>query len=84
MQWPTFPQVYIDAEFYGGCDIMLGACSRVGRHACIYDCTLLSACMAAVAGAHSERRYHVVALRCPAMLLEHAAVSAGFSADDVL
>eukprot|EP00466_Bigelowiella_natans_P005918 jgi/Bigna1/63721/fgenesh1_kg.58_\ len=21
--WPTFPQVYIGGEFYGGCDIML-------------------------------------------------------------
>lgn len=24
-QWPTFPQVYIDGEFFGGCDIMLDA-----------------------------------------------------------
>ena len=23
-QWPTFPQVYIDGEFYGGCDILIG------------------------------------------------------------
>jgi monothiol glutaredoxin len=23
-QWPTFPQVYIGGEFYGGCDIVLG------------------------------------------------------------
>ena len=23
-QWPTFPQVYIHGEFYGGCDIMIG------------------------------------------------------------
>lgn len=23
-QWPTFPQVYIEGEFYGGCDIMIG------------------------------------------------------------
>lgn len=23
-QWPTFPQVYIDGEFFGGCDIVLG------------------------------------------------------------
>ncbi|GAB4820113.1 hypothetical protein N2152v2_007159 [Parachlorella kessleri] len=23
--WPTFPQVYIDAEFFGGCDIMIQA-----------------------------------------------------------
>ncbi|CAK0786195.1 Monothiol glutaredoxin-S7, chloroplastic [Coccomyxa viridis] len=22
-QWPTFPQVYIHGEFYGGCDIMI-------------------------------------------------------------
>ena len=25
LQWPTFPQVYINGEFYGGCDIMIGA-----------------------------------------------------------
>mmetsp|Transcript_2640 Transcript_2640/g.6663 ORF Transcript_2640/g.6663 Transcript_2640/m.6663 type:complete len:182 (-) Transcript_2640:114-659(-) len=24
-QWPTFPQVYIEGEFYGGCDILLEA-----------------------------------------------------------
>ena len=24
-QWPTFPQVYIDGEFFGGCDILIGA-----------------------------------------------------------
>ncbi|KAF8071095.1 GRXS7 [Scenedesmus sp. PABB004] len=24
-QWPTFPQVYLDGEFYGGCDIMIEA-----------------------------------------------------------
>ncbi|GLI65532.1 hypothetical protein VaNZ11_009088, partial [Volvox africanus] len=23
-QWPTFPQVYINGEFFGGCDIMIG------------------------------------------------------------
>lgn len=23
--WPTFPQVYVDGEFYGGCDIMIAA-----------------------------------------------------------
>jgi hypothetical protein len=23
-QWPTFPQVYIEGEFFGGCDIVLG------------------------------------------------------------
>ena len=22
--WPTFPQVYFDGEFVGGCDILLG------------------------------------------------------------
>ncbi|KAK2968840.1 hypothetical protein RJ640_028233 [Escallonia rubra] len=22
--WPTFPQLYIDGEFYGGCDITVG------------------------------------------------------------
>ena len=27
-QWPTFPQVYIDGEFYGGCDILIGAPAR--------------------------------------------------------
>ena len=25
LQWPTFPQVYIGGEFFGGCDIVLGA-----------------------------------------------------------
>ncbi len=24
-QWPTFPQVYIDGEFYGGADILIAA-----------------------------------------------------------
>ncbi|EFJ43820.1 CGFS type glutaredoxin 3 [Volvox carteri f. nagariensis] len=24
-QWPTFPQVYINGEFFGGCDIMIQA-----------------------------------------------------------
>lgn len=23
--WPTFPQVYINGEFYGGCDILIEA-----------------------------------------------------------
>ena len=36
-QWPTFPQVYIDQEFFGGCDIMIGkphckACGRLRLH----------------------------------------------------
>ena len=22
--WPTFPQLYIDGEFFGGCDITMG------------------------------------------------------------
>ena len=24
-QWPTFPQVYIDGEFFGGCDILIAS-----------------------------------------------------------
>ena len=37
-QWPTFPQVYINGEFYGGCDIMIGEplsqhCHRI-THSC--------------------------------------------------
>ncbi|KAG2440880.1 hypothetical protein HXX76_003734 [Chlamydomonas incerta] len=24
-QWPTFPQVYINGDFFGGCDIMIEA-----------------------------------------------------------
>ena len=28
-QWPTFPQVYIDGEFYGGCDILIGEAGPV-------------------------------------------------------
>lgn len=24
--WPTFPQLYIDGEFFGGCDIVIGKC----------------------------------------------------------
>lgn len=31
-QWPTFPQVYIDGDFYGGCDIMIG---RVSLSICL-------------------------------------------------
>ena len=27
--WPTFPQVYVDGEFYGGCDICIGACAPI-------------------------------------------------------
>ena len=40
-QWPTFPQVYIDGEFYGGADIMIGwhlfaQQSDKIAHACIH------------------------------------------------
>ena len=24
-EWPTIPQVYVDGEFVGGCDIILGS-----------------------------------------------------------
>ena len=27
--WPTFPQLYIDGEFFGGCDITLGKQLRI-------------------------------------------------------
>ncbi|KAK3013717.1 hypothetical protein RJ639_008425 [Escallonia herrerae] len=27
--WPTFPQLYIDGEFYGGCDITVGEFIRL-------------------------------------------------------
>ncbi len=27
-EWPTVPQLYVDAEFIGGCDIVLGSESR--------------------------------------------------------
>jgi len=23
-EWPTFPQLYVDKEFVGGCDIVMG------------------------------------------------------------
>ena len=26
--WPTFPQLYIDGEFFGGCDITVGESRR--------------------------------------------------------
>lgn len=56
-QWPTFPQVYIDGEFYGGCDIMIGisllsiaiccmttasTCLVIVRHICGPDLTVVS------------------------------------------
>ena len=44
--WPTFPQVYIDGEFFGGCDIMIGtsctgsnsAKSRDGVNTTVVSC----------------------------------------------
>jgi len=30
--WPTFPQLYIDGEFFGGCDITIGQSRPWGRH----------------------------------------------------
>lgn len=27
--WPTFPQLYIDGEFFGGCDITVGMSLQV-------------------------------------------------------
>ena len=27
-EWPTVPQLYVNAEFIGGCDIVLGSESR--------------------------------------------------------
>ncbi len=26
--WPTFPQIYIGGEFFGGCDIMIEAYTK--------------------------------------------------------
>ena len=34
-QWPTFPQVYIDGEFYGGCDIMIGMTTKGTEITCL-------------------------------------------------
>ncbi|GLC73298.1 hypothetical protein PLESTF_001357800 [Pleodorina starrii] len=33
-QWPTFPQVYINGEFFGGCDIMIASASEAGLATC--------------------------------------------------
>lgn len=33
--WPTFPQLYIDGEFFGGCDI------TVGMSICVYLTSLV-------------------------------------------
>ena len=55
MQWPTFPQVYIDGEFYGGCDIMLGARRPVIQHILIVECTLLSVMVVPVCRAATLR-----------------------------
>ena len=45
-QWPTFPQVYIDGEFFGGADIMIGG--GVGGAAGGAGCGLKGACAALV------------------------------------
>lgn len=29
--WPTFPQIYIDGDFFGGCDIAIGEGRGVGK-----------------------------------------------------
>jgi monothiol glutaredoxin len=29
-EWPTVPQLYVESEFIGGCDIVLGSESRTG------------------------------------------------------
>jgi hypothetical protein len=34
----SFPQVYIDGEFYGGCDIMIGVCAHVCAYAYVCMC----------------------------------------------
>lgn len=33
--WPTFPQLYIEGEFFGGCDITVGKFI----FSCHFDCT---------------------------------------------
>lgn len=38
-QWPTFPQVHINGEFYGGCDIMIGELCMENPVACSASCT---------------------------------------------
>jgi glutaredoxin len=35
-QWPTFPQVYIDGEFFGGADIMIGVWVGLGGEARVF------------------------------------------------
>ena len=35
--WPTFPQVYVDGEFYGGCDICIGALPCASSSLCQYS-----------------------------------------------
>lgn len=39
--WPTFPQVYIDGEFFGGCDITVEA-FRSGELAEVVERAFLS------------------------------------------
>lgn len=38
--WPTFPQLYIDGEFFGGCDITIGNSSQVVFIPCCSSLTL--------------------------------------------
>ena len=45
-QWPTFPQVYINGEFYGGCDIMIGVHPFTR---CLASLTVSPACAETVA-----------------------------------
>lgn len=42
-QWPTFPQVYVDGEFIGGCDILIGnvnVCAQDGQLQTILQVTV--------------------------------------------
>lgn len=36
--WPTFPQLYIDGEFFGGCDITVGKFLFLLFFVMIYNC----------------------------------------------
>lgn len=39
-EWPTIPQIYVNGEFVGGCDILLGSASFEAMH---IVCTNVSA-----------------------------------------
>jgi hypothetical protein len=47
-QWPTFPQVYIDGDFFGGADIMIagggGAAAGRGRLQRVMPLSVQRAC----------------------------------------